>query len=60
MTDSVTPLGDHAGEVRMNVGAVPLDQLLSAQDSALAAVVQRLLDDIDRPGENYAAFGNAP
>jgi FXSXX-COOH protein len=60
MTDPVTPLGDHAGEVRMNVGAMPLDHLLSTDDSALAALVQRVLDDLDRSGENYAAFGNIP
>ncbi len=60
MTDPVTPLGDHADDVRLNVGLMPLDQLLGARDSVLAALVQRVLQDIDRPGESYAAFGNAP
>jgi len=60
MTDRVTAFGDEADQVRMDVGQLPLDQLLSSDDSALTAMVQRVLDDIDRPGEHYAAFGNAP
>lgn len=60
MTDPVTHLGDHAGEVRMNVGVMPLDQLLATDDSVLAALMRRVLDDVERSGESYAAFGNAP
>jgi FXSXX-COOH protein len=60
MTDPVTPLGDHADGLRMNVGDMPLDQLLGAQDSVLAAMVRRVLDDVDHSDESYAAFGNAP
>jgi FXSXX-COOH protein len=60
MTDPVTPLGDHAGEVRMKVGVMPLDQLLGTDDSVLAAMVQRVVEELDRSGENYAAFGNTP
>jgi FXSXX-COOH protein len=58
MTDRVTPLGDDADQVRMNVMDLPLDQLLRSDDSVLAAMVQRVLVDVDGSGENYAAFGS--
>jgi FXSXX-COOH protein len=60
MTDPVTPIGADADQVRMNVGDFPLDQLLKSEDSALTAMVRRVLGDIDDAGENYAAFGSAP
>ena len=44
----------------MKVGAMPLDQLLGTDDSVLAALVQRVVEELDRSGENYAAFGNTP
>ena len=58
MTDRVTPLGDDADQVRMNVGDLPLDQLLKSDDSVLAAMVRRVAGDVDSSGENYAAFGS--
>lgn len=60
MTDPVTHAGDRAGQVRMNVGDLPIRELLSMTDSALHVQIQRVLEDIDRPGENYAAFGSTP
>ncbi|MDQ7904913.1 hypothetical protein RB614_10310 [Phytohabitans sp. ZYX-F-186] len=37
-----------------------LGELFATDDSALAACVQRLLRDMSRPAENYAAHGSTP
>lgn len=37
-----------------------LDAVLGADDSVLARSMRRVLRDLDRPEESYAAHGNTP
>lgn len=43
-----------------DVNGVPLDTLLAGEDSALHTALRRLLREMERPGENYAAHGSTP
>ncbi|BCB76336.1 hypothetical protein GCM10022251_24620 [Phytohabitans flavus] len=39
--------------------SVPLEAVLATDDSVLSNAVRRLLGDLSRPSERYAAHGNA-
>ena len=43
-----------------DVGQLPLETLLASDDSALASTIRRVIDELGRPGENYAAHGTTP
>jgi hypothetical protein len=60
MTNPVTHLGDDAGPARVNVADMPVRALLRSASPVLAASIRRMLEDVDRDGEHYAAFANTP
>lgn len=43
-----------------DVSSMPLDAVFHSDDSALSNAMRRLLGDMARPGENYAAHGSTP
>lgn len=40
-----------------DIGELSLEKLLDGDDLALSRSVRRVLDELRRPGENYAAHG---
>lgn len=53
--ETVFSQDDEAVAVIPDLGGMPLEVIFSADDSALSNAVQRLLRDLRRPGEQYAA-----
>lgn len=43
-----------------DVSNLPLDVVLGVDDSALSNALRRLVREMNRPGENYAAHGTTP
>jgi FXSXX-COOH protein len=44
----------------LDLFALPLDQVLEADDSVLDNALRRVKEQLNRPGENYAAHGTTP
>ncbi|RZU52348.1 FXSXX-COOH protein [Krasilnikovia cinnamomea] len=43
-----------------DLGTLPLDKVLSAEDTVLNNALRRVHEELGRPGENYAAHGTTP
>jgi len=43
-----------------DLSALPLDQVLQSDDSALDNALRRVKEQLSRPGETYAAHGTTP
>lgn len=54
------PQDDDAPATIADVRSLSLDVLLHTDDSALTDALRRVLSDLSRPGENYAAHGSTP
>lgn len=54
------PGNDETEPMIADVGRIPLETLLASDDSALASTIRRVIDELGRPGENYAAHGTTP
>jgi FXSXX-COOH protein len=48
------------GHAILDLCALPLDQVLEADDSVLDNALRRVKEQLSRPGENYAAHGTTP
>jgi FXSXX-COOH protein len=56
----ISSLGQDADSAVADLTRLPLSVVLDPQDSALDNALRRVLREIDKPGENYAAHGSAP
>lgn len=55
-----SPAEGDADPAIADLSSLSLDVVLGSDDSALANSLRRLLHDMGRPGENYAAHGSTP
>ncbi|BFU46648.1 FxSxx-COOH cyclophane-containing RiPP peptide [Krasilnikovia sp. MM14-A1004] len=46
--------------VNPDLRALPLDTILSSDDTVLDNALRRVHEELGRPGENYAAHGTTP
>jgi FXSXX-COOH protein len=61
MHDAETYSQDPPDEPMVDISKVPLEVVLgSSQDSVLNNALRRLMGEIGRPGEDYAAHGSTP
>ena len=51
--------GDNDVLMILDVTKIPLGELLESDDSVIARSVRRVLQEIETPGENYAAHSTA-
>jgi FXSXX-COOH protein len=55
-----TRRNDHEGEPLLPIlDALPLKAVLTGNDSALSTALRRLVQDMNEPGENYAAHSSS-
>jgi hypothetical protein len=60
VADDGTSPDDDCRTDLLDVGSMPFQKLILSDDTVLTNSLNRLLADIERASERYAAFGNAP